>query len=330
MRKTYLSLSVSRAWSAEVPVGDPCGGPAYGERNMPLVAVVAAAASTYTLATVGIAAMSAFQVVAAVGAIASGIGAITGNEKLTKIGGVVSLVGGVGAFAQGKGWIAGDAPKSPTGTAASAQTQNAQAAKVAGEAGGNVAELAQGGADVSSQIDAASSAVQPSADGGSGLLGAQKFQTSGDLSRFDRMAEQAAASGAPAPVAGAAASAPKLDSTFDHIGGLKDHVDLPGVAAKSGGFMDSFKSIGKFMEENKTMMSLGGSAIGGMFDEEKKAREEYYKARAEGESAQTGILRQQQANMANMPYANVTQPRPSVFRPGAQTYTPVGLLNSRR
>ncbi len=42
MRKTYLSLAVSRAWEKDGPVGDPMGGPAYGERAMPLVAVVLA------------------------------------------------------------------------------------------------------------------------------------------------------------------------------------------------------------------------------------------------------------------------------------------------
>ena len=33
--KTYLSRSLSRFWSAEFPVGDPFGGPAYGEKNDP-------------------------------------------------------------------------------------------------------------------------------------------------------------------------------------------------------------------------------------------------------------------------------------------------------
>ena len=33
MFKTYLSRAQTRAWSSEMPVGDPTGGPAYGERN---------------------------------------------------------------------------------------------------------------------------------------------------------------------------------------------------------------------------------------------------------------------------------------------------------
>jgi hypothetical protein len=69
---------------------------------MPVVAVAAGAFAVGEIATVGIAAMSAFEVIGAVGAIVSGIGALTGNEDLMKIGAVAGLAGGIGAFAQGR------------------------------------------------------------------------------------------------------------------------------------------------------------------------------------------------------------------------------------
>ena len=40
MFKTYLSRAQTRAWSSEMPVGDPTGGPAYGERNDPVTAAI--------------------------------------------------------------------------------------------------------------------------------------------------------------------------------------------------------------------------------------------------------------------------------------------------
>ena len=39
--KTYLSRAETKAWSSEIPVGDPFGGVAYGERNDPVTATVA-------------------------------------------------------------------------------------------------------------------------------------------------------------------------------------------------------------------------------------------------------------------------------------------------
>lgn len=105
-QKTYLSVSMSRAWAMDHPVGDPFGGPAYGERAMPVVAVVGAAASVAT----GVGMLTAGAAIAGstmLGSIVAGtmiaggaltiVGTVTGNEKLTKIGNTLSLIGGIGA-----------------------------------------------------------------------------------------------------------------------------------------------------------------------------------------------------------------------------------------
>ena len=47
--KKYLSRSQSRFWSSEIPVGDPTGGVAYGERNDPVTAFIAANATAISL-----------------------------------------------------------------------------------------------------------------------------------------------------------------------------------------------------------------------------------------------------------------------------------------
>jgi len=108
-KKTHLSAAMSRAWAAEgLPIGDPFGGPAYGEKAMPVVAVAAAiyAGGTIAAAAAGagiIATLGVAGTIAAVGAVAAGVGVVTGNKTLTKIGGVMALVGGIGALADSAG-----------------------------------------------------------------------------------------------------------------------------------------------------------------------------------------------------------------------------------
>lgn len=105
-KQTYLSVAQSRAWGLEYPIGDPFGGAPYGQRAMPVVAVVAAAASIAT--GVGMVAAAGGLTMGAVlgGALVAGgaltiVGTVTGNQKLTKIGSTLSLVGGIGAFGMG-------------------------------------------------------------------------------------------------------------------------------------------------------------------------------------------------------------------------------------
>ncbi len=102
-KKTYLSRAMTRAFAMDAPIGDPFGGPAFGERNDPVSTVVA----FFEAATV-------FEAVAAIGTALSVVGMVTGNESLTKIGGVMGLVGGFGTLAQNgvfgegmKGWADG-------------------------------------------------------------------------------------------------------------------------------------------------------------------------------------------------------------------------------
>lgn len=146
MDKTYLSLSISRAMALEHPVGDPFGGPAYGQRNMPFIigpavgvaaAAVGVAAAGATIATVGAAALA---VVGAIGAVATVaglamtlVGAVTGNKSLMKIGGIVGLAGGVAGLASA-GLSAGIGMVS-TDFAAATSAADAAAAANAGSSG---------------------------------------------------------------------------------------------------------------------------------------------------------------------------------------------------
>jgi len=111
MNKTYMSRAVSRAMSADHPIGDPVGGAAYGERNDPISAIVAISsmAGTYASAAAALGATASFGSVIAsmglmqgltlVGSALSLVGNVTGNKTLSKIGMVTSLAGGIGQFA---------------------------------------------------------------------------------------------------------------------------------------------------------------------------------------------------------------------------------------
>lgn len=96
-------------------MGDPLAGPAFGqfEKSKGLGMIIGVVASVVTMgaalpmmAGTVLATQIAGGIMFAGGAL-SGIGAITGNKKLQKIGGVMSLAGGIGALASGAANAAG-------------------------------------------------------------------------------------------------------------------------------------------------------------------------------------------------------------------------------
>lgn len=149
-KKTYLSRAMSRAYSMDAPVGDPFGGPAFGERNDPVSATVA----FFEAAT-------AFEVIAAVGTALTVVGMVTGNGDLAKIGGVMGLVGGFGTMAQG-GMFGADMQKwagSVNQSFGTSTAQNISSAAVPTDAFANgevVTQSIAGGAPTPGLIDAGS------------------------------------------------------------------------------------------------------------------------------------------------------------------------------
>ena len=100
-QKTYLSRAMTRAMALDHPIGDPTGGPAYGEKNDPVSAVMSIAAMGSTYAAAGtFAAMTLTQGLVFAGAALSLVGNVTGNKTLSKIGMVAGIAGGVGMLAE--------------------------------------------------------------------------------------------------------------------------------------------------------------------------------------------------------------------------------------
>lgn len=91
MQRTYMSRAVSRAWAAEMPVGDPFGGPAYGKREDP-ISVIGGIASIVA----GIEATGIIGGLLIAGGAMTILGSATGNKTLSSLGMVASLAGGLG------------------------------------------------------------------------------------------------------------------------------------------------------------------------------------------------------------------------------------------
>lgn len=138
MSKYYLSRSITRAMSADHPIGDPTGGAAYGEKNDPIsagISIFGMATSYGTMMAGGVGSLMAGITFA--GSALSLVGNITGNKTLSKIGMVAGIVGGLGqmgAFGETvkSASLTGGGTSSVTPTAATSTT--AAAAPKAGEA----------------------------------------------------------------------------------------------------------------------------------------------------------------------------------------------------
>jgi hypothetical protein len=104
IKKNYLSRAQTRTMAFEHPIGDPTGGPAYGEKNDPITAVLSIATMAGTYAAAGtFAAMTLMQGITFAGAALSLVGNISGNKTLSKIGMIAGIAGGIGSFAESQG-----------------------------------------------------------------------------------------------------------------------------------------------------------------------------------------------------------------------------------
>jgi hypothetical protein len=154
----HLSVSQSRRLAVEMPVGDPFDGPLFGKKTMPVVAIAAAAASFATGVGMMTAAGATLGSMVIGGAMAAGaaltiVGTVTGNAKLTKIGGILGMVGfGAGLVTQTLPGMANAAGAAGTETAV-----NAGADAAAGEAAGQSGAANAAGANAA---DATTSGVE--------------------------------------------------------------------------------------------------------------------------------------------------------------------------
>lgn len=137
--KTYLSRAQSRIWSMDNPVGDPFGGPSYGERREPVSMIAAVVPIGVGASAVGAAVTAGALTLSAVmgglmiaGGAASLIGTVSGNKKLAMIGGIVAGVGGLGSGAAN---LFADSAASAAGSLSEVASANAEGMSAMTQAG---------------------------------------------------------------------------------------------------------------------------------------------------------------------------------------------------
>lgn len=300
---------------------------------MPVAAVGAAAFAGAEIATVGLAAMSTFEAVAAIGAVTAGVGAITGEKDLMKMGALMGAVGGVGAFATSQGWIGG-------------------AADIAGDAG-YTAAAGGAGEDATGLMDTASDAVSGSSSSAEMIGGAGK-----DLANADPFAAEKAAYASQdpgllaatppvaAPVAPPAppASVSGLDAAAAPTGPNMSTYQSEGSTVGSGVSIEPatpdsmWGSINKWLTDNKDnkmlagLLKVGGDAAGSFFGsmtDESKLKIAKLKAEAAQSNAYASLLSQRVAiGAAPAPVASAGAPRASPQGVTGSVYNPTGLMNA--
>lgn len=277
---------------------------------MPIIAVAGAVAGASALAAGG---LTVWGTISAIGAVVGGIGALTGNEDMMKIGGIAGIAGGVGAYASGQGWLA-------SGGANSALN----------DTGGNIGAMLDAPAPGVSEVGANGTATwdamgfdsaeaMTAATGGldSGIT--QNIATNGLFDSANPTDQRLAAGTQTSPLGNDPTS---ITNPAIAVNGNTNAPAPPG----QGGILGTLKSFSKFLDENKTLAKMGGDFIGGMFDDEKKARTELYQARADAE-------RQQLLNGSAIPKLGLKlKPQETIFRPGTPTYNaprPGGLFYAK-
>lgn len=224
--KTYLSRAMTRAMAIDHPIGDPHGGPAYGERNEPVSAILAIGSMFATGGAVLAGTATLMQGLMFAGAALSLVGNVTGNKTLSKIGMIAGLAGGVGALAESAGLFAsgtmgetfgyGAQPAGAAPGAQLAQTPTAQVNPAADPS--SMVQTFPLDTSTSLPVNAGESIVNPAFDGAGGNFAPDTLVNS-PLSN-------SAAPGTPAalapPVGGGAPTAP-LDPLANSV--------APGAAA---------------------------------------------------------------------------------------------------
>ena len=345
----HRAITHYRAAFHDMPVAGPMDGAAYGEYLKSkglgmIIGVVSAAAAVVTggATLAAWATASTAQLISAgamvAGGVMSGVGAVTGNQKLMKIGGVLSLAGGIGGALNGtafsKGLVSGvDA----SGAGASAAAEAGSTAAAGLEAGKEVAVEGAVAADSTAGTlklaDAFSNAGVSPASEGAGILQGETVSSmaadaaSGAQSAATPSVAQAAADAsavpgaqngvlttvaknAPAQQQAGALQLTPTDSSFPATeAAARGELYGPAQQAGSTSYMDKgmgiLKGAGSFFKDNKELVEIAGKTLQGVGAEGQAGSKELQSANANATNATADATRQamdlkaQQAANAN-------------------------------
>lgn len=364
-KKTYLSVEETRRQSWDHPVGDPFGGPAYGEYRMPVAAVVGAvmAAADIAATTLGI-----LNGLALAGSALSFVGQVTGNSKLAMAGGIMSL--GAGAMSVYNNWDKITTAFSGSEAVASG-AENATAA-AASESGNSIvnnmaadipnvdvsAPTSASGAAMDSGLSSASNSQlsgliaesNPSLETGMGSLSQQTPLTSAGA---DRALEQSFAptagetidgvgpakslmgadpSAAPASVGNAGRSA--ITDPAQYGDGSTEFINTGNPSPAGQGNPASFSD---WLKKNKEIVDIGSKAIGGVGDVMAKSaatkdleemRINAYKAAQQGQYARADeLMARYSQSVKDLQIKSNINPNANIYNtPNGQNVT-AGIIN---
>ena len=270
---------------------------------MPVAAVAGAVFAGVELVTET---LTIFQTIAAIGAITAGVGAVTGDQDLMKIGAIGGLAGGVGMFAQNQGWL--------------------NTAQAAAEAGSNTATMigqeAAGVNDFAPVVDNGMGAVEAAGNvTGDTLVAADGGNIAQGITAPTGVTQSPTMNTQPGGLLNASPSNP-LDQ--------RPAAGKVGEAANESSIFKSMKKFADMLKDkdgkyDKGLLAIGANFVGGFFDDKKKAETDYYRSRTASEDAQ-------RTNANSVPsLAGLRVSDKNIFPTSASTYTPtrVGLINAR-
>jgi hypothetical protein len=350
-KKTYLSRAMTRAWSLDAPIGDPFGGPAFGERNEPVTAFFAVA--------------TAFETIAAIGAVISVVGMVTGNSDLAKIGGVMGLVGGFGTLAQGgmfgkgmqswAGEINTSWASSTSSNISSAATAADSATMVDGMTSSQVADMSAASAPVDAGSLNLADAASVNTAATPGLIDTPTLGVDGVVTAEPTMQLADSSAAGASPLADTAAAAGPSSNSALNIASAGEPVNAMSAAAQQGGNLSAvakaantgintgaslFDKILKFGKENKELSQVALTGIAGMYQSSEKADALKASANASNSTAalydaRTAEMQAQAANANAQPSVAGMKVNPNapIWRNTSPTTAPVmstGLIQTRR
>lgn len=312
---------------------------------MPLIAVAGMYMGASALAA-GAVGWGAF---AAIGGIVGGVGALTGNKELASLGAIAGLAGGVGSWMTSTGAVS---PFAGAEAGASVESNTEAMIKDYGTGVDSPTKGLTAGADELSNTMVNSVEFNAPTDGTAGLpdnsIGSNitspvnggngalfnadmydaEFGYRGESPASQAMSGADVVNNKP-PTDAPRSMGGRLGPEYDNL--RKDSprvpgVDLPNKPGGKFGVLDVFKGFGKWAEDNKMLAAIGANFIGGMFDDEKKAKTALYKTRAEAE-------KKQMENASAIPNMNFsTKSTGPTFPSTSPTYNPVrpaGLFTAR-
>jgi len=292
---------------------------------MPIIAVALAVFAVVEIVEVGLAAMTVFEAIAAVGAVTNGVGVVTGNQDLQNVGQAMSIGGGLGMAATKVGVLDWNPTVSEvTGIPTQAQDA-AYLSNVRPEAAAEAAAAAASTTTTTTVTGAAPQAILP--PDAAGTINATDT-SAGAINAAGTMVETPAT---PATVAPPAYSFEAEIGQTPNVAAAAVMPTPPPVAPVTwfSAAKEYIAPFTEFAKENQMLtygaLQAGGSVVAGLFDPLKPAQIKKLEAEADLLTSQKTLQDQQNLNLAGaMPRA---YRKPKVL-PLQAPNKPVGLINA--